>query len=594
MTYLRVVLVLELLVACGPSNGGGGNGTPDSGGAPVDGGRPDACADCECDPGQSTYCVGDEVYECTADGHQGDHVATCSLESCHGGTCNDACGEAAVQNSYLGCEYWPIDLDNGIDLYGEPIPEADGCTIYASTLTTITWTIDEFSVCMPGSGLAGTSGLCDYGGDCSMAGGGTCQPMTLCAVDAGRSPFGIVVSNPDANDPVDVTLRGPAGESYTTSVDAGAVRVLRPQELGFPDRSVDGSEVAAKAYRLTSTAPIVAYQFNPIDHAGVFSNDASLLLPTHTHDKEYYAFSWPTLVRRPYRQDSNSFVTVVASSPGTTTVAVKPTAAIRAGFGVAASAADVPVTWTLQRGEVLNLEAVANGDLTGTHVIADKPIGVFSGHEATTLAETTPAPCCMDHLEDQLFPATAWGERYAVVRILPRGTGERDIIRVMAQKPNTQVTFTPALGSCPVLSPGQWCQIGIDQPVEITSTEAIQVAHYMTSVGGTTENSADPAISFAVPIEQYRTEYIVLVPDNYLHNYFGLVAKPGSGIAIDGTPVATTGFGSSGLATATLEVTPGQHTITCPDGCGVEVYGWADAVSYLYAGGLDLAPIVIP
>src|SRR5688500_8714682 len=216
MTYLRIVLVLELLVACGPTSGGGGNGTPDSGGAPVDGGRPDACADCACDPGQSTYCVGDEVYECTAEGQQGDHVATCALESCHGGACNDACGEAAVQNSYLGCEYWPIDLDNGLDLFGQPIPEAGDCALYASTLTTVTWTIDEFSVCVPGSGQAGTGGLCDYGGDCSLAGGGTCQPMTLCAIDAGRSPFGIVVSNPDANDPVDVTLRGPAGESYTT------------------------------------------------------------------------------------------------------------------------------------------------------------------------------------------------------------------------------------------------------------------------------------------------------------------------------------------------------------------------------------------
>ena len=31
----------------------------------------------------------------------------------------------------------------------------------------------------------------------------------------------------------------------------------------------------------------------------------------------------------------------------------------------------------------------------------------------------------------------------------------------------------------------------------------------------------------------------------------------------------------------------------CPAGCGVEVYGYSDAVSYMFAGGLDLKQIVI-
>jgi len=31
----------------------------------------------------------------------------------------------------------------------------------------------------------------------------------------------------------------------------------------------------------------------------------------------------------------------------------------------------------------------------------------------------------------------------------------------------------------------------------------------------------------------------------------------------------------------------------CPDSCGIEVYGYSEAVSYLFAGGLDLEQIVI-
>jgi hypothetical protein len=44
---------------------------------------------------------------------------------------------------------------------------------------------------------------------------------------------------------------------------------------------------------------------------------------------------------------------------------------------------------------------------------------------------------------------------------------------------------------------------------------------------------------------------------------------------------------------AIAPVTAGSHKITCADGCGITVYGYSDAVSYMFAGGLDLKPIVI-
>jgi len=54
------------------------------------------------------------------------------------------------------------------------------------------------------------------------------------------------------------------------------------------------------------------------------------------------------------------------------------------------------------------------------------------------------------------------------------------------------------------------------------------------------------------------------------------------------TPFAT------GMYRATRHpVSAGQHRITCPAGCGVLVYGYSDAVSYMFAGGLDLKQIVL-
>src|SRR5690606_38495873 len=39
------------------------------------------------------------------------------------------------------------------------------------------------------------------------------------------------------------------------------------------------SALTRAAYRVRSSVPVVAYQFNPLDNVDVFSNDASLLKP---------------------------------------------------------------------------------------------------------------------------------------------------------------------------------------------------------------------------------------------------------------------------------------------------------------------------
>ena len=66
---------------------------------------------------------------------------------------------------------------------------------------------------------------------------------------------------------------------YADGPDVVFAGALFPQQLGLADQSLDYSGIETKAYKLVSSAPIVAYQFNPLDNVGVFSNDASLLIP---------------------------------------------------------------------------------------------------------------------------------------------------------------------------------------------------------------------------------------------------------------------------------------------------------------------------
>ncbi|HEY5920424.1 MAG TPA: IgGFc-binding protein [Kofleriaceae bacterium] len=565
------------------------------------------CVDCV--PG-TMFCKDGNVHQCDATGMPGGEVMACAGSTlCVDGACVDACAEAVTSKSYIGCEYWAADLDNAQDIVGlqgslncDPIFGVPG--VKNATLP----------VCFNMMGGGAIAGFCDPPNAACPA-NFTCQNQPICYLDAHLSPFAIVVSNPQPKDS-NVTVLGPGGQMIQRIVPAGQVASILPQMGGaIPDQSIDGTIKAAKAYKVTSDLPIVAYQFNPLDNVNVFSNDASLLIPKTAYDTDYYVMAWATLDRRNPLPGSHRFygyVTIVSPADGTQ-IEVTPTVAVQASATQTTLAAGVPAMFTLNAHEVLQLQATGAGDLTGTHITSPNmmPFGVFGGHEAAFFAEATPpnpqytSPCCADHLEEMLFPSTTWGKQFALARSAMRADNlmPPDYIRIMAQKPGTAVTFMPApsatvSGNCGALGPGQFCDVKIMGDTEINSNEPILVGHYLQasiwsgffdSIG-----NGDPSMAIAVPTEQYRKDYTILIPNSYMNNYLSISAKATGGVSVDGTPVTLTNFPGGGThRAARVPVTPGRHTITCADGCGVLVYGYSDAVSYMFAGGLDLKPLVI-
>ncbi len=552
------------------------------------------CIDCNPDVSSQT-CVGDEVHTCNSDGTLGGHLETCGLEACDNGRCVDACADAAASNSYIGCEYWPVDLHNAVEVVGEQI--LGDCSLYGvpslvPVTTQVCYNPNPIGILDPT-----VAGVCDPGNDCSRAPAGfTCQSVAVCMLDAQQSPFAVVVSNPDDSRAARVTIESPTGASSTVDVPAGGVTSIFPQSLGIADQSITGPGVATKAYRLTSTRPVVAYQFNPLHNVGVFSNDGSLLIPAHAYDKTYYAVTLETAVRRPDYHDYHGYVTIVGSSAGTTNLMITPTTNTLAGPGLPAMTAGQTYPLTLNQWDTLTIEA-ASGDLTGTLIDSlDLPVGVFAGHVATAPSQNA-SPCCADHLEEQMFPTSTWGKAYAIARSVPRGS-EADMLRIVAQKPGTTVTLNPPMGTCPTLGAGDKCELMITGDVEITATEPIMVAHFLLATGnaGSGVNPVgDPAIAISPPTEQYRDDYTLLVPSQYAQNFLAIVAPQGSSVQVNGADVTAqlTSFGSGQYVAGRISVQQGQIKLSCSGGCGVEVGGYDDAVSYLFAGGLDLKAIVV-
>ncbi len=585
---------LLIVTACGPSS------RPMQGDDGTDGTCPEGTR--RCDGNTFEVCSGGDwvILEqcplfCNLDG--------CS--SCDGPGCqSDLCMQATTDKSYIGCEYWAVDLDNATEVQGTPIPQPGmECALYPSTKIAM-----GQKVCYDGSWQ--TAGKCDDPGDTCPA-GFTCQvpPQGICALDGDHAPFAIVVSNPQSI-PVAVTITVASGQSMSVPVMPGAIQAIYPQDLGFADQGIDGTGVSTSAYEVTSSAPIVAYQFNPLNDVDVFSNDASLLIPRSGFDKRYIGVSYPTLTRRgpnaPGRDDYNGYLTVVAWDSDTEVTVTAAATTIAGRDGTPAIPAGQTHTFTLQPYQVLNLEAQAGpdqfamdglngGDLTGTLIQSanGKTFGVFGGHEAVRISAQN-SNCCADHLEEMLFPTSTWGKEFAVARTVER-RGAPDILRVVANVAGTQVTFNPppASGSCPILSAGAYCDVQITAPTTVLASQPITLAHLMMSTILNMDGTGDPSLGIVPPVEQHRTDYKFLAPMDYDEQYVTIVGMANDAVMLDGVPVnLATPFGV-GRATATVPIGVGTHVVACPMKCSVEVYGWSQAVSYLFAGGLDLKPLVL-
>ncbi len=321
-------------------------------------------------------------------------------------------------------------------------------------------------------------------------------------VDANHSPFAIIVSNlNDFETNIEISVQHGSGHEPQIVAE----RVVPPQTLevfDLPQYEPGGAKVSWNAYRIKSDDPIVAYQFNPLDNVDVFSNDASLLIPSNTYGKEYIVTSRAELLGGgpaiglfddcntvcsqydggycvdaqtcvlPYR----GTVTVVAPAADTV-VTVRPSVKTLAGDGVPAMNPNQDYEFTLQPYQVLNIKSDQNaGDLTGTIVTADKAVAVFGGHEAAVSSTT----CCADHLEQQMFPVDTWGSTYVATKAFARGI-ENDYWRIVSAQDGTVVSFEPEIESPKLLDRGKWVEIASTADFVITANNPVSVSQVLAS-----------------------------------------------------------------------------------------------------------------
>ena len=76
--------------------------------------------------------------------------------------------------------------------------------------------------------------------------------------------------------------------------------------------------------------------------------------------------------------------------------------------------------------------------MTGTHIVSNQPISIFSGHECAYSPPTQGVQC--DHLVEQIPPTATWGRIFLTAPSADRKTG--DIFKIVAPQENTVINIT--------------------------------------------------------------------------------------------------------------------------------------------------------
>jgi hypothetical protein len=415
-------------------------------------------------------------------------------------------------------------------------------------------------------------------------------------------PYALVISNPN---PLEATIAFEAPPGVVISVPDLVIPPMATRVFEMPVLNVAGTGISRKAIGLGSNRPILVHQFNPWQAR--WSNDASLLLPETFFGREYVILSWPTDPRGllpafpglPAQENVNGFFTVLAVEDDTQ-VTFTVTARTKAGDGVLAMEANTSQTVTLNRGEVLNVEAEPNtlfeyADLTGSSVSSSKPVAVFAGHESAAIGpEGGENICCLDHLEEQMLPLPVLGTTYLAVKTKPRG-GEPDVWRVVAAEDNVTLTTDPPLAEVngrTLAKRGDWLQVSTPLSFVLNATGKVQVGQYLWSQQTTDDFTGDPSLILAVPAQRFRDLYVLTVPQGYDTNWVTVVKPVSATVQVDGVPISPASFqtfGGGQYAFAYVSLTPGVHQVEGDQKFGLSAYGFNAAVSYGYPGGMTTA-----
>lgn len=343
------------------------------------------------------------------------------------------------------------------------------------------------------------------------------------------------------------------------------------------------NQVANNAVRASSDEEFVVYTVN----LQYQTSDAALGLPVDTMNTDYIVAAYPAAFSD---FGANSHFIVYAAFDETE---VTINQSVDAGGHVAG----VPYTISLGAGEAFYLEGGANGapgDLSGSIITANRPVGVVNGNGCTQVPNGTTA---CDAIYEIAQPTQTWGTSILTANLPNRANGS--IYRVFASRNDTDVELDGVLlGS---INRGEFIETDVidgNHLFESTNPEnPIYVVQFMTGQDyPNATRTGDPAMGNMIPADQYGFNYTFSTAGDgqFAEQYLTVIAHNDDlgSVLLDGVAIPSTDFepiSSTDFSVAIQQLSEGVHTTSSPSsslfGHGITVEGYNPYDSFIYPGG---------
>ena len=231
--------------------------------------------------------------------------------------------------------------------------------------------------------------------------------------------------------------------------------------------------------------------------------------------------------------------------------------------------------------------------LTGSSIVSDNPIAVFSGNQCTNIPSGV--GFC-DYIVEQMPSTDQLSTDYLLAQTPRTGTAG-NVVRVVATADATEVRFNGSLVA--TLNRGEFYEGRVVDGVEVHATNKVLVAQYLIGqeqAGAQT----DPAMTIVPGTDQWLKSYVFAAPSgdaDFSTDFISVVMRTSDigSLTIDGILADASAFNPLAASTysfANFDVSDkvGAFTISAANPFQLLLSGFQDADSYFTFGGAAFSP----
>lgn len=208
------------------------------------------------------------------------------------------------------------------------------------------------------------------------------------------------------------------------------------------------------------------------------TSDTFLVTPVTNHCIEEYTYYGLSVIRSSssYRDYYSSVLIVGTQNNTIMNITVPQSVIVKVGNVISSLIAGTQYSFVINRLQTIYIRS--HEDLSGTKVVTDKPISMFSGHECARIPWNT-GDC--DHMIEQILPTALWGQVYYAV---PFATTKSYTIKVLAACSFTVISiWCKTSNQTTLINEGEFTTIMLQEYCAIHSYKKVLVSQFSHAGG---------------------------------------------------------------------------------------------------------------